>query len=173
MQMVAASAGADHARVAVRVVDATDDSADAGVRLGGAVDAQAGVLAADGPAVRCGGLFEGFEGGGGVHAPYYIPLRATVNYRSSGNRRARKPDERSVRGLTRCAQRSILRSMPCDGTRGGRAEMATTFQRTGHYTPMWRRVGTCHVYPINEATSEAVCQLTWAYSILDKPNVKF
>jgi len=51
--------------------------------------------------------------------------------------------------------------------------MATTFQRTGHYTPMWRRVGTCHVYPINEATSEAVCQLTWAYSILDKPNVKF
>ena len=38
---------------------------------------------------------------------------------------------------------------------------------------MFRRVGTCHVYRINDATREAVCQLNWAYGKLAEPCVTF
>ena len=38
---------------------------------------------------------------------------------------------------------------------------------------MFVRVGTCHVYPRNEATEEAVCQMEWAMAKLDEPAVTF
>ncbi len=51
---------------------------------------------------------------------------------------------------------------------------AVTFARTGHYSPMWSRSDQpCHVYPINDATGDAVCQLTWAYQKLSEPCVTF
>lgn len=38
---------------------------------------------------------------------------------------------------------------------------------------MFRRVGTCHVYPRNDATGDAVCQLEWAYAKLAEPCATF
>jgi hypothetical protein len=40
-------------------------------------------------------------------------------------------------------------------------------------TKMIRRVGTHHVYPINDDTKEAACQLNWAHEALSRPNVTF
>jgi hypothetical protein len=38
---------------------------------------------------------------------------------------------------------------------------------------VFRRAGTCHVFPRNEATVDAVRQLEWAHQKLDEPCVTF
>lgn len=38
---------------------------------------------------------------------------------------------------------------------------------------MFNRIDTCHFYPCNDTTSNAVCQLEWAYEALGRENVKF